>query len=305
MENNSVGLKSKLSRIKNTLKIKDVLSRDGSIQDIAKYYKLNKLSYSIFHNKKGFVHMGISNSNYFKEENLLVQPNIVGKYIEENKATEVLELAMGKGANSTYLAKKYPNTNFYGSDLENGQLEKNAFKNINNLQVRYSDYHTLDSFPTEKFDIVFVIEALCYSNNKEIVAREVYKILKNGGIFIVIDGYSNKRIGELNKDELLAKQVTEKGMMVSNFEYFNDVKDKIKSVGFNLIEERDYSRNIIPSLERFEKLAARTIFKSKVIGKIVNSILPNEITFNAVSGYLMPSLVEDNIFCYKLLIFKK
>jgi len=249
--------------------------------------------------------MGISTTNSFKEEDLLVQPNIIGKYIEETRAIEVLELAMGKGANSTYLAKKYPNTNFYGMDLENGQLDINTFKDVHNLHVSYGDYHKLDTFPSEKFDIVFVIEALCHSNNKEIVAKEVYKILKNGGIFIVIDGYLNKKVEELTKDELLAKQLTEKGMMVSNFEYINNVKDKIKSVGFNLVEEKDYSQNIIPSLERFEKLAGNTIFKYKIIGKIVDRILPNEITFNAVSGYLMPTLIRNDIACYKLLTFKK
>jgi hypothetical protein len=83
------------------------------------------------------------------------------------------------------------------------------------------------------------------------------------------------------------------------------VKDKIKSVGFNLVEEKDYSQNIIPSLERFEKLAGNTIFKYKIIGKIVDRILPNEITFNAVSGYLMPTLIRNDIACYKLLTFKK
>ncbi len=305
MESNAIRLKSKLSSIENTLNINDLLSRDGNIKDVAKYYKLNKIAYSVFHNKKGFIHMGISTTNSFKEEDLLVQPNIIGKYIEETRAIEVLELAMGKGANSTYLAKKYPNTNFYGMDLENGQLDINTFKDVHNLHVSYGDYHKLDTFPSEKFDIVFVIEALCHSNNKEIVAKEVYKILKNGGIFIVIDGYLNKKVEELTKDELLAKQLTEKGMMVSNFEYINNVKDKIKSVGFNLVEEKDYSQNIIPSLERFEKLAGNTIFKYKIIGKIVDRILPNEITFNAVSGYLMPTLIRNDIACYKLLTFKK
>lgn len=305
MESNAIRLKSKLSSIENTLNINDLLSRDGNIKDVAKYYKLNKIAYSVFHNKKDFIHMGISTTNSFKEEDLLVQPNIIGKYIEETRAIEVLELAMGKGANSTYLAKKYPNTNFYGMDLENGQLDINTFKDVHNLHVSYGDYHKLDTFPSEKFDIVFVIEALCHSNNKEIVAKEVYKILKNGGIFIVIDGYLNKKVEELTKDELLAKQLTEKGMMVSNFEYINNVKDKIKSVGFNLVEEKDYSQNIIPSLERFEKLAGNTIFKYKIIGKIVDRILPNEITFNAVSGYLMPTLIRNDIACYKLLTFKK
>jgi len=305
MENYDKELKTKLSNIKNVLNVNDVLARDGGTDSIRKYYKLNKLAYSIFHSKKGFVHAGLSESDSFKDEDLLAQPKIIGKYIEENNAKEVLELAMGKGANSKYLAEKYPDVNFYGLDLENGQLDIGNFKNIQNLQVSYGDYHKLDSFPDEKFDIIYVIDALCHSDKKDIVAKEVYRVLKKGGVFIVIDGYSGRRVDELNKDELLAKQLNEKGMMLSSFEYIDDAVDKIKSAGFSLIENKDYSKNTIPSFERLEKIASKTIFKPKILGRIVDKILPNEVTFNAVSAYLTPILIRKGVFCYKLLNFRK
>jgi len=305
MENYDKELKTKLSNIENVLNVNNLLARDGGTDSIRKYYKLNKLAYSIFHSKKGFVHAGLSESDSFKDEDLLAQPKIIGKYIEENNAKEVLELAMGKGANSKYLAEKYPDVNFYGLDLENGQLDINNFKNIQNLRVSYGDYHKLDSFPDEKFDIIYVIDALCHSNNKDVVAKEVYRVLKNGGLFIVIDGYSGKKTNELNEDEVLAKQLNEKGMMLSSFEYIDNAVDKIKSAGLILVEDKDYSKNIIPSFGRLEKIASKTIFKPKILGRIVDKILPNEVTFNAVSAYLTPVLIRKGIFCYKLLIFKK
>jgi ubiquinone/menaquinone biosynthesis C-methylase UbiE len=308
METYDKELKTKLSNIKNVLNVNDVLARDGNIESIRKYYKLNKLAYSVFHNKKGFVHLGLSDSDSFKDEDLLVQLKIIGKYIEENNAKEVLELAMGKGANSKYLAEKYPDVNFYGLDLENGQLNINDFKNIPNLQASYGDYHKLDSFTDGKFDVVYVLEALCYSDNKDVVAKEVYRVLKNGGLFIVIDGYSGKRVDELNEDELLAKQLNEKGMMLSSFEYIDDAVDKIKSAGFSLIENKDYSQNVVPTFERLEKVARKTsraAFKLKIIGNVLNKILPNEVTFNAISAYLTPVLIRKGVFCYKLLVFKK
>jgi len=305
MENYDKELKTKLSNIENVLNVNDLLARNGCTDSIRKYYKLNKLAYSIFHSKKGFVHAGLSESDSFKDEDLLAQPKIIGKYIEENNAKEVLELAMGKGANSKYLAEKYPDVNFYGLDLENGQLDINNFKNIQNLRVSYGDYHKLDSFPDEKFDIIYVIDALCHSNNKDVVAKEVYRVLKNGGLFIVIDGYSGKKTNELNEDEVLAKQLNEKGMMLSSFEYIDNAVDKIKSAGLILVEDKDYSKNIIPSFGRLEKIASKTIFEPRILGKIVDKVLPNEITFNAVSAYLTPVLIRKGIFCYKLLIFKK
>lgn len=307
MVNNDIELKTKLANIQRVIKFNELTSRNANIGEVAKYYKLNRVAYSLFHNRGGFIHMGISEGSQFKEPDLLVQPKLIGEYVEKYHAGEVLELATGKGSNSLYLAKKYPNTTFYGLDLPNGQLNINnrLFRGVKNLKMGFGDYHKLNNYETDKYDIVFVIEGLCHSSKKELVANEVLRLLKKGGLFIVIDGFLNKEVNELNKDELLAKQLTEKGMMVESFENIDEVKEKIKSIGFNLIYERDYSGNIVPNLARFEKLAGNAIFRYPTLGKLVNKALPNEITFNAVSGYLMPTLFRNRVACYKLLVFQK
>lgn len=307
MGNSTLSLNTKLSNIQKVFKVSDLTTRKGDVEEVAKYYKLNRFAYSLFHNKGGFIHMGISENGKFHVSDLLAQPNLVGKYIERNKAKTVLELASGKGSDILYLAKKYPDTTFCGLDLPNGQLNLNnpLFEEVRNLEIGLGDYHNLGKYTSEKFDIVFTIEALCHSSRKGIVAKEVFRVLKNGGLFIVFDGYLNKTLIELSKEELLAKQLTEKGMTVNNFENVDEIKQKIVSTGLQLIEEKDYSKNIIPSLEKFERLAGNTIFKHPLLGKVINKILPNEITFNAVSGYLMPTLIRDGMASYKLLVFQK
>jgi ubiquinone/menaquinone biosynthesis C-methylase UbiE len=307
MEYNAIALITKLSNIQKVFRVNDLIIRNGDVKEVAKYYKLNRFAYNLFHNKGGFIHMGISENGKFHVSDLLVQPDLVGKYIEKYKVKTVLELASGKGSNILYLAKKYPDTTFCGLDLPNGQLNLNNpwFKEVRNLEVGFGDFHNLGKYAPGKFDIVFIVEALCHSDRKEIVAKEVFRVLKDGGLFIIFDGYLNKTLIELSKEELLAKQLTEKGMVVNNFENVDEVIQKIVSAGLQLIEEKDYSNNIIPNLEKFEKLAGNTIFKHPLLGKVINKILPNEITFNAVSGYLMPTLIRDGIASYKLLVFQK
>lgn len=39
--------------------------------EIRNYYLTNHLAYFIFHNRKGFMHMGISRNGVYKEEDLL------------------------------------------------------------------------------------------------------------------------------------------------------------------------------------------------------------------------------------------
>jgi len=307
MENDSVELSTKLSNIHKVFNINNLLSKKGDVEEVAKYYKLNKIAYSLFHNKSGFIHMGISEDGKFHASDLLVQPNLIGKYIEKDNSKTVLELASGKGSNILYLAKNYSNTAFFGLDLPNGQLNlsNSLFNDVRNLEMNYGDFHNLNKYAPKKFDVVFVIEALCHSDKKEIVAKEVFRVLKNGGKFIVFDGYLNKTSIKLNKEELLAKQLTEKGMMVNNFENIDDAKQKIISIGLNLVEEKDYSENIIPNLEKFEKLAENTIFKFPILGKFISRVLPSEIIFNAVSGYLIPTLIRNGVANYKLLVFQK
>lgn len=114
---------------------------------IANYYKVNKLAYTIFHNRE-FTHMGISRNGKFSNNDFLEQANLVDKYINKLQATHVLELATGRGASSAYLAKKHPSTNFEAIDLPNGQIDYALAKGkkIKNFYPREDDYHHLSYY---------------------------------------------------------------------------------------------------------------------------------------------------------------
>jgi len=300
-------LEERLKRVKQVFDIAKILSIRPDPISIARYYKVNKSAYVLFHNPNGFVHMGISRDLKYSHDDLLEQPKLVAKYIEQLNARNVLELATGKGASSAYLAKKFPNIKFAGIDLPSGQLDvakKKARKTSNFFPVE-GDYHNLERYPDNHFDVVFVIEGLCYSERKDQVADEVWRVLRNGGIFIVFDGYLGRSESSLNTNEQLAKRLTERGMMVDTFERCEDVKEKILSAGFAVIHEEDVSKFVMPTLRRFEKLARRVVFAHPKMGRFVARLLPNEFTFNAVSAYLMPLLIELGVAKYAVLVVKK
>src|SRR3989344_9592833 len=230
----------KLNKIKSVFNIKDILKNDINRASIKNYYNTNKIPYSIFHTKTGFIHMGISKDGKYKEENLLEAARTVESYLKKS-SKRVLELATGRGANSVYLAKKHPNINFYGIDISKGQLDY-AFKKaskLNNLHPEFGDYHDLKKFDDASFDIVFVIEALCHSTKKEEVLNQVYRVLRKGGIFIIFDGYQNKN--NLSENEKIALKLTEIGMAVKKFESYNSFIGKVKKNKFKTILEEDDS----------------------------------------------------------------
>lgn len=300
-------LSEKLKRINQVFDTNKVKDRGTTNEDVAKYYKTNILPYFWFHNNQGFVHMGLSKGNHYSSADVLEQPKFVAKYIESANATKVLELATGKGASCMYLANKYPKVTFYGVDLPESQIEvaKKEIKNYANFFVNEGDFHNLSLYETNFFDIVFVIEALCHSDSKDIVAREVNRVLKPNGLFIVVDGYLLKPQSELNKEELEAKELTEKGMAVNNFELYQDVKRKIMHAGFDVEYEENTTERIIPTLKRFGRLASLALFSFTPLGYLISNLFPKDFVYNSISGYLMPNLVEQGVVCYYITVFRK
>ncbi|MEX0635708.1 MAG: methyltransferase domain-containing protein [Ferruginibacter sp.] len=274
---------------------------------IAKYYQINKIPYSLFHSRDDLIYMGISRDGTYKDEDLLEHAKLVEKYIQQIQAKEVLELATGRGASSSYLAKRHSDVKFAGVDLPKGHISyavKKA-KQLPNYHPVAGDYHDLSRFPDDTFDIVFVIEALCYSTRKNIVLNEVKRVLRKGGIFIVFDGYSEKEEKLLSAEEATAKELTAKGMVVEHFDYYTDFTSLLKKAGFTIIQEEDVSKYIMPTLYKFERTAQRFFSLPQFLAQMLVKILPPEFTHNAISAYLMPTLVKNGVFGYQITVGKE
>lgn len=216
-----------------------------------------------------------------------------------------MELATGRGATSAYLAKKYPGIEFLGIELSQGQLDfsqKKAKKWLN-YQPSLGDYHDLSRYADCSIDIVFVIEALCYSEDKVRVLSEVKRVLKEGGIFIIFDGYIKKTRSAMTEEELIAVRLTETGMAVNTFEDYPSLLSKAKSLGFSVDSSEDVSKFIMPTLRRFENLAIR-FFRHPRSAKIITRVFSKEFAYNAVSGLLMPNLIEEDLASYYITVLR-
>ncbi len=291
-----------LNLIRATYKVQALIDEKQKEDEIKKYYLSNHFAYLFFHNKDGFMHMGISRNNKYNKEDLLEPLKIINKYIHDIHANSVLELGAGNGSNSAYLAKLNKDVSFQGMDLSKDGLSKN--KKVKNYIQELGDYHNLSRYKDEDFDVVFVIEALCHSPNKLRVLSEVYKKLKQGGLFIILDGYYSKSLSEMSSEEQMASQLTEKSMVVNKFKGINDFNKTISQTKFKLIKQEDLSKAILPSLRRFEKLAL-LFYKNKILTKTIKLVLPDNLTKNSIAGLLMPTLIERGIGCYYLHVLQK
>jgi ubiquinone/menaquinone biosynthesis C-methylase UbiE len=299
-------LRFKLDLLQKVFNTKSILSIQPDKNYIQKYYKANKLAYSLFHTYSDQVHMGVSRDGVYKENDLLEGARIVEIYIPKLKTRNILELASGRGATAAYLAQKYPKIKFTGIELSQGQLSfavKKA-KKLLNYHPSLGDYHDLSHFADASFEIVFVIEALCHSQDKFRVLSEVKRVLKKGGVFIILDGYTGKDRTAMTKQELDAVRLTEKGMAVNEFESFESLVKKARKQSFKVDSDEDVSKLIMPTLERFERLAFK-FFKRPKAAKLITKIASKEVTYNAVSGLLMPNLIKQGLASYHITVLKK
>jgi ubiquinone/menaquinone biosynthesis C-methylase UbiE len=294
-------LENKLATIEQVLDTRYLLNQSEDRNVIQRYYRMNRLAYKLFHNWGGFLHMGISHNGIYKKDDLLEQVREVEKWIRSIGAQSVLEIGSGHGANSFYLANRNPNVHFLAVDLSTKPL---PMSEPNNLRCDLGDYDNLSQYEDRSFDVIFAIETICHSTQKEIVFREMYKKLKTGGTLIVFDGYLAYQKSLLTESQRLAATLIAKGMAVDEFESIDQVEQKMTGGGFQIMDTKDLSQLILPTLYKFERLA-KIFFEYTLLRKIMTVLLPEVCIRNSLSAYLMSTFVTDGHAVYIQHVLKK
>ena len=290
-----------LKQIGAIFDISDIVNEPQEKQQIIDYYLMNKLTYRLFYNWEGFFHSGISYDGKRKRGDVKEQARICEGYIHNVNATNVLELAYGLGANSGFLARRNPGVTFDALDISNKPLKR--FTKIPNLHFCFGDFHDLSRFQDNFYDIVFVIEAMCYSTNKLEALREVKKKLKSCGIFVIFDVYRNDRASPSSDSENIMWELITKGLAADKFECVTEVEEYMRE-DFSITAAKDLSQCILPSFDRQESLV-RPYFKYPALAKAINRFLPFGVVRNAVVVLLIPTSVRRQVTCYYLHVLKK
>jgi len=269
-------------------------------QQIIDYYTTNKITYRLLNSWEGFFHCGLSYDGKHKRKDFEEQVKIVEGYIRDIDAKKVLELAYGLGPNSAFLARRNPFVTFDGIDISNPPLKQ--YSKIQNLHLQLGDYHNLSQFEDNMYDVVFIIEALCYSADKLQVLREVKKKLRKDGFFIVIDFYLRDRVIPLTKSECTMWKLLEKSFSFDKLESVADVEDYMQKE-YSIVVAKDVSKCILPSLMKVEVLN-RIYFDCPRFARVINKLLPFEITKGSLAATLLPISIRRQLGCYFIHVLK-
>ena len=171
--------------------------QNSHTEKVIEFYEEAGIDYE--HWSKGFnMHLGFYRwgLNPFDREKMLEQMNreIAARLQLDSKVRPLLiDLGCGAGAIARSIAKNFPGSIIKGVTLSPSQVEiaakLNALENLQKqIEIFKADY-TAMPFEDGSADGVWAVESACYAKGagKENLLREMARVLKTGGRFVVAD----------------------------------------------------------------------------------------------------------------------
>lgn len=187
---------------------------------------------------------------------------------------KILDFGCGVGGTAFFIADRFAGVKVIGIDLVLSCIE-NAKKNFpteHYPNLEFVGYHSLPlSFDDQTFDVVIAKEVFIHIYDKKNVIKEIHRILKSGGLFIVIDWFTNTLIdfGDLSQQIIQQNQL-------SSFCSFAE------EAGFFKVNQTDYSEKYINFLNRTYANNPTDDFKGykESIDSLRNEVISGQITVN-------------------------
>lgn len=292
-------LNSKVEEMSKFLDLKKIIEGDkNSLDQIRSYYKINNWAYRHYHSQDGFMHFRISKNGVFTDEDVFHQPDVVYDYIK--KGDFVVELGYGQGANLKYLARSCPDARFWGFDLQ----PLRDLKLPANVKLFEQDYSSLPQITDASVDVVYAMETLVHCSDKEKVFRELYRILKPGGVIINYDYALCDRFETFDSQIQTAIALISKGGASAMIESLDEWNTHFENCGFTVEKVTDYTLELLPDLKRLERKAAKFMTRPK-FAKFAFKLLPTLFTNNIIIGWLAYDACKTGYGTYKEWVVRK
>jgi ubiquinone/menaquinone biosynthesis C-methylase UbiE len=180
------------------------------------------------------------------------------KLDSENKQyKKILDAGCGIGGTVVYFAKKFPDIKFTGINIVPDHIEmakKLAKKEkvLSNTEFFIKDFEDTD-ISSNQFDAIYLMESACYALQKQILIREMYRILKPGGIIVITDVF--RILDELNPFLTNIYKSFCKGWGLSDLIDIEDFIFYLKKEGFHNIVNKKITKHVTRTILRGDVLS--------------------------------------------------
>lgn len=241
----------------------------SSFTNIEDYYRETIEDYQLW-SPSGYMHFGMWDRwlNPFNRESMLERMNeyLFGLLqIDDLEDSRIGDFGCGLGAVSRYGARKYPQHTWIGVTISQEQatwcaqnspglmrkqpagVDRPLHFQDENLEIWCADYHQTP-FDNESLGGVFFLESVCHSSNLEQVLNEVYRVLKPGSRAVIVDGLLKKAESLLPRHARWLIRETCRNWAVPRFHSLEEVRAQADNSGFKVLETKDISWSIVPSV---------------------------------------------------------
>ncbi len=163
----------------------------------------------------------------------------------------VLDVCSALGAPARHIAKKY-GVRVTGLDFTKTMLEKARERTkaagLDNV-ITFVEGNAMDMpFKKDTFDIVWGQEAWCYVTDKDLLARECFRVLKPGGKI----GFTDWVITGKIEEDLLAKLY--ESMAFPYMETFEGWQEVLKRAGFRILDAQDQTEDFARCFDEYKPM---------------------------------------------------
>jgi len=214
--------------------------KPGSSPELEQYYKVIHLMCTLGSVEKMYMPPVMNLQKSVKENQNLFEVEL-SKDLNVSKGDRVLDLGCGCGAMAEHIGAVTGAT-VYGINIEPSQIEK-AWTNGNlpREHFKVADFNQPLEFNDGMFDAVYAVQPLTYASNLEFTFKEVFRVLKPGGKFVVNDVAALDNYNRENNHHRLLIQHTRELTAFGGFWHYRYWEDAFTNAGFLLLSSRGRS----------------------------------------------------------------
>ena len=158
-------------------------------------------------------------------------------HLPEMDPSAILEVGCGGGRNAGELAKKYPSSTVTAIDYSEVSVAKateynKAMIEAGRISVKQGDVSVL-RLPSDTYDLATAFETIYFWPGLEKCFREVCNVLKNGGVFMIVNESDGTDDTSLKYEKII------EGMKCYTIE---QIESALKAAGFSSVTADHFER---------------------------------------------------------------
>ncbi|MDY2587442.1 SAM-dependent methyltransferase [Winogradskyella aquimaris] len=189
-------------------------------------------------------------TNPFKRDSMLNQMNkqVIKRLNIGKTKHRLVDLGCGMGATMRYALNEYNNVLAYGVTMSDFQVKKGngLLKGKNGIILKENYNNT--SFQSNSFNSAVAIESFCHSGHKYNSLKEMHRLLKPGGRFVMADALLKRDMTQLCKGGKYAYHRLCSHWNLEKLETPQFIKKSLEDLGFKNIEIENVSMRVAPSV---------------------------------------------------------